>query len=149
MDDHHLAVLRLAGQGYCCVQIPLMLVLEAHGRTNPGLASALFALCHGFPDGKGPCGALTGGACLLGYFAGKGAAATVPDERLPLMLEELSSWFTARYQPQFGGIGCGDIVPDGHPVPEICGGLIIETHIQTLSLLAANGFDPNEDPFGG
>ncbi len=147
MDDYQIDILRLASQGYCCVQIPLLLVLEAHGRQNHGLMRALSPLCHGFPDASGTCGSLIGGACVLGYFAGKGEPGSDADERLPLMLEELTEWFKGRTLPQFGGLKCSDIVKSGQPEPTICGGLIADTHLQALSILVENGFDPNEDPF--
>lgn len=146
MDDYQIDILRLASQGYCCVQIPLLLVMEAHGKTNPGMQRVLSSLCHGFPDTTGPCGALTGGACLIGYFAGKGSADSDADERLALMLDELNLWFRDRTLPKFGGISCCNIVKNGQPEPSICGNLIEETYLQVLSLLVENGFDPNEDP---
>lgn len=146
MGNFSIDILRLASQGYCCVQIPLLLVLESHGHENQALMRSLSALCNGFPDASGPCGALTGGACLLGYFAGKGSALADTDDRLPLMLDQLSIWFNAHCGGLHGGIHCADIVPAGRPEPEICGSLIVETHRQVLDLLIANGINPTEDP---
>lgn len=146
MDDFQIDILRLASQGFCCAQIPVQLILEAHGRENKALTRTLSALCHGFPDSAGPCGALLGGACLLGYFAGKGAAESDADERLALMQSELGEWFTEQCQNRFTGINCIDITGNGQPDQEICGNLIIATHSKVLELLLENGFDPQEDP---
>jgi len=146
MDDFQFDILRLASQGFCCAQIPVQLMLEAHGRTNPGLVRTLSALCHGFPDTSGPCGALLGGAALLGYFAGKGSAETAADERLALMQSELGSWFNEQCTSRFSGITCSDITGDGTPDQEVCGNLIVNTHAKVLELLLENGFDPQEDP---
>lgn len=146
MLDNTINILRLAGHGYCCVQIPLLLIMEAHGRQDPLLIRTLSPLCHGFPDTIGPCGALTGGACLLGYFAGKGSAHTDADDRLPLMLDQLTRWFRAHCKDLHGGINCADIVPAGLPEPEICGSLISQVYEQVLELLIANGFNPAEPP---
>jgi len=146
MDDFPFDILRLAGQGFCCAQIPVQLILETHGRENSALTRTLSALCHGFPDTSGPCGALLGGACLLGYFAGKGSAATEADERLPLMQSELGEWFREQCRGRFAGINCVDITGDGQPDQEVCGNLIIQTHAKVLELLLENGYDPQEDP---
>lgn len=146
MDDFQFDILRLGSQGFCCAQIPVQLMLEAHGRENSGLMRTLSALCHGFPDNSGVCGALLGGAALLGYFAGKGSAESEADERLALMQNELGEWFKDRCANRFSGIDCVDITGDGSPDQEVCGSLIAETHAKVLELLMENGFDPQEDP---
>lgn len=146
MDDFQFDILRLASQGFCCAQIPVQLMLETHGRENRGLTRTLSALCHGFPNTSGPCGALLGGACLLGYFAGKDSAGADADERLALMQSDLGDWFKEQCQGRFPGINCADITGDGQPDQEVCGNLIIHTHSKVLELLLENGFDPQEDP---
>ena len=55
-----------------------------------------------------PVGHLTGGACLLGLYAGKGAPAEEENLRLNFMIEDLVKWFKAGYGQEYGGIRCED-----------------------------------------
>jgi len=143
-DETLFRILPLAQQGYCCSQIILLLGLEAQGRSNSGLIRAAAGLCHGIGGGHS-CGALTGAACLLALYAGKGTAAETEDERLPVMLESLSEWF-AGATADYGGVGCADILGDqaGQPNQHICGQLIAATVDQSLTILLDNGIDPSE-----
>ncbi|NLT17733.1 MAG: C_GCAxxG_C_C family protein, partial [Clostridiales bacterium] len=77
MDDFLMRLMELSSQGFFCSQILLMLRLEAEGKQNPDLVRALGGLAGGLGFSGKTCGALTGGACLIAYYAGKGA----PDER--------------------------------------------------------------------
>lgn len=142
MNEYDLDILRLAGQGYCCSQIVVQMALDIQGVQNPGLIRAMAGLCNGTPGTKGTCGALTGAACLLAYYAGKATPDDVENERLQLMLTELSRWFVEQYSPEFGGMHCSDIVSDGQPDSKICGGLISACYGLALALLIENGFDP-------
>ena len=58
------------------------------------------------------CGALTGGACLLGLYAGRGSLDEDEDERLNLMITELVEWFSDEYGEMYGGIHCETILGD-------------------------------------
>lgn len=142
MKEYDLDILRLAGQGYCCTQIVLRLALELQGRENAGMIRAVSALCHGFPNTDGACGALSGAACLLGYYAGKGRPDEEEDERLALMLAELADWFAGYSASKFRGISCGELVGDGKPDPTVCGSLISDCYGQAMTILVENGFDP-------
>lgn len=142
MNEYDLDILRLASQGYCCSQIVLLLALELQGSENPGLIRAASGLCHGFPNTRGVCGALSGGACLLGYYAGKGRPEEEENERLPLMLSELGDWFEQYSSSRFRGISCNDIVGEGKPDATTCGSLISECYGQVMAILVENGFDP-------
>ena len=147
-DDHTLlSILPLAQKGYCCSQIILLLGLEAQGQTNPALIRSASGLCHGIAGAGHTCGALTGAACLLALYAGKGEENEEEDERLPLMLESLAHWF-AEYTSGFGGSACTDILGESaaRPDPNVCGRLIAETMDQALAILVDNGFDPGESP---
>ncbi len=144
MSDYDIDIARLAGQGFCCTQIVLQLALAMQGSENKALIRTMAGLCHGFPDTKGPCGALTGAACMLGLYAGKGSDDEDENERLELMLSSLHEWFSAfcgQEMPNTRGIACSDIVPDGQVHPAVCGKLIGACFEKALTLLMENGFD--------
>lgn len=143
MNDYDLDILRLHTQGFCCAQIIVQMALEMQGVENPGLVRAMSGLCVGFSSPQGACGALTGAACLIAYYAGKGAAAEEADDRLPLMLSELSEWFEEYATARFGGISCSAIVPDGRPDASVCGELVSECYGKALTILVENGIDPS------
>ncbi|WP_028584778.1 DVU_1555 family C-GCAxxG-C-C protein [Desulfogranum mediterraneum] len=142
MREYDLEILRLAGQGYCCSQMVLQLALEMEGRENAGLIRALAALCHGFPATSGSCGALTGAACLLGYYGGKGGAEQEEDKRLPLMLDELADWFASYCGERRLGTSCSDIVSHGIADSALCGSLISACYGQAMTILVEHGFEP-------
>lgn len=144
MNDYDIDILRLAGAGYCCSQIVMQLGLEIQGQENPGLIRAMSGLCHGFPVHDGTCGAVTGAACLLAYYGGKGALNEEESERLPLMLSELSDWFKDYATGRFSGIKCSEIVEAGKIDSAICGGLVSECYARALTILVDNGFNPGE-----
>lgn len=142
MNNYDIDILRLAAQGFCCSQIVLQLGLEMQGRENPELLRAVSALCHGSGAAGGSCGALSGAACLLGLHGGKGAPEEAEHDRYSLMLSELTDWFTDHCRADFNGISCTDIVADGLPDSEICGGLISACLLKAITLLQENGIDP-------
>jgi hypothetical protein len=142
MNEYDLDILRLKNQGYCCTQIVLHLALDAQGTRNPGLIRAMSGLCRGSLSTQGSCGALTGAVCLIGYYAGKGQADQEANERLPVMLSEITHWFEEYASARFGGSTCADIVDDFKPDMTICGGLISECFGQAMTILVDNGIDP-------
>lgn len=142
-SEHDFDILKLAHQGYCCSQIVLQLALHLQGLESPGLIRAMSGLCHGLSASKGTCGALTGAACLIAYYGGKGSSLEEPHDRLPLMLSELATWFEEYCGAHFGGINCGDIVRGGQPDTAICGGLVALCFGRVMTILAENGFDPS------
>ena len=60
--------------GYQCAQVLLLYALEAQGIDNPDLVRAMGGLNRGMSNYRSVCGSLSGGLCLLSYFAGKGSA---------------------------------------------------------------------------
>lgn len=143
MNEYDLDILRLHTQGFCCAQIIVQMALEMQGVENPGLVRAMSGLCVGFSSPQGACGALTGGACLIASYAGKGTATEEADDRLPLMLSELVEWFEGYAAERFGGISCSAIVPDGKPDTSVCGELVSGCYGKALTILVENGFDPS------
>jgi hypothetical protein len=120
----------------------MQLALEVQGVENRGLVRATAGLCHGFPEMDGTCGAVTGAACLLAFYGGKGSADEDESDRLPLMLADLASWFKEYSASRFSGITCSDIVEGGKLDAVICGGLVSECYGKAITILVDNGFDP-------
>lgn len=144
MSDYDFDIIKLAHQGYCCAQIIVHMALDLQNESNPGLIRAMMGLCHGEVGTEGPCGAVSGAACLLAYYGGKGSATETGDERLPLMLSELSNWFSQYAGGRYGGINCLDIIGDGEPDRSICAGLVGQCYGQVLAILSRYGYDPAE-----
>ena len=144
MNDIGFRIIQLAGKGYCCSQILMLLALEAQGRENPELVRAMAGLCMGAGNSGGVCGVFTGGACVLALFGAKGADPEKEADKLPLMLAELSEWFEQSACQSYGGVSCTDIIGEGsrRPDPDRCGRLLVDTWDRILEILVENGFDP-------
>jgi hypothetical protein len=145
MDDSAIRLLQLAGKGYTCSQILLLMGLEARGETNPGLVRAMSGLAYGCGTGRGSCGALTGGCCLLALYAGKGSDGESASEQLPAMLQDLTDWFAARLPDPAGALTCEAFVGEDGPAASRprCGALVAETYGKVLEILQAYEFDPS------
>lgn len=144
MDDTTIRVMRLSSQGLYCSQILMALVLETRGRPNPELIRSLAGLAFGCGTGRGSCGVLTGGGCVLGLYAGKAGAGEEESPALMPMLEEFSEWFAAEAQGQGGGVSCEAIMGDEAPraPQQKCGLLVAKAFAKLMDMLLANGFDP-------
>lgn len=143
MNDVTLRMMRLAGQGYCCSQILMLLDMENRNQTDLDLVRAMAGLCLGGAGSGGTCGVFTGAACLLALYAAKGAEDETEDEKLPLLYAELSDWFTQTTASLYGGISCADIIGEENrrPHPERCGSLVAGAYQQVMELLLQYGFD--------
>lgn len=143
MDDIGFRMVRLAGQGYCCSQILILLDIENRNASNPDLVRAMSGLCLGGAESGGVCGVFSGAACLLALYAAKGAADETADDKLPLMYAELTEWFARTAGDWYGGISCTDIIGEGtrRPSPDRCGRLLAAAYQQTVAILMQNGFD--------
>ena len=141
MNDTVLRLIKLKSKGFCCSQIILILALEAQGKTNADLVRAVGGLCFGINRSGEVCGALSGGACLISLYAGKGSDEEKPDERNPEMASELVDWFKKMAESEYGGTRCGDIL-DKFPNHGICGQIVAETYGKCMDILAHHGFDP-------
>jgi len=145
LDDAGLKIMELAGRGYCCSQIMVLLALDEMGRENPDLVRSAAGLCNGQGDCSGTCGVYTGASLLLGLYGGKGMDIEEPVDVLPLMQESLRDWF-AQAVAQYGGMACADILDGqcGQPDPIRCGELLAATFGQIRAILVDNGLDPSE-----
>lgn len=131
----------LGRQGYMCSQILVLLGLQMQGRENPDLVRSVHGLCGGLGVGE-TCGALTGGACLLGLYAGKGSPDEEDDPVLLLMLDGLVGWFKAEYGQQFGGIRCEEILgEDSRFMATRCPQLVLGVFQKAKELLVENGYE--------
>lgn len=142
-DSALMDILPLAGRGYCCSQILGLLALNAQGRENPDLVRALGGLCHGVAESGGACGILTGGACVLSLYVGRGADHETAHERAALVLSSFADWFIERATSQYGGSTCAAILGEGAGKPDMgrCGGLLAEAWTMLVGILAENGLD--------
>jgi C_GCAxxG_C_C family probable redox protein len=142
MSYRQTRMMELALRGFGCSQILVMMALEARGESSPELVRAVSGLHGGLGFSGKICGALTGGCCALGLYAGRGAVGEVEDARLALMVNELVEWFEGEYEPRYGGIDCADILQDDQRnrltrCPEIVTAVLEEI----AQILKANGYD--------
>jgi len=141
MDDID-QLMTLRQQGFFCSQILLLLGLELQGKENPDLIRAMRGLAGGLGFSGELCGALTGGACLLGLYAGKGKAEDDDDPRLSFMIEDLVKWFKVEYGQQFGSIRCAEILGENaRYMAARCPIMVAGTFQKVKELLVKNGFD--------
>lgn len=146
MSQYMLDILPLAARGYCCSQMLGLLALQAQGVENPGLVRALGGLCHGMGQCGRTCGVLTGGACVLGYYLGKGADHETASDKADLAVSEFVDWFTER-TATYGGTACADILGecyDAKPDMSRCADLVGEAWGRILTILNEIGVDPSE-----
>lgn len=140
MNDLLMQLMRLKAKGYCCAQILLILALEAQGRTDPDLVRSVGGLCFGINWSGEICGALSGGACLISLYAGKGSDMETPDDGHQGMMGELVEWFRGEAE-EYGGTECSEIL-ERYPDRSICGKIVSETYEKCMEILTAHGFDP-------
>ncbi|KIX12584.1 DVU_1555 family C-GCAxxG-C-C protein [Dethiosulfatarculus sandiegensis] len=148
MADPMFEMITLAAKGYTCAQIIMLLALEQRGRENPQMIKALSGLAYGLGQGSGTCGALTGGACVLGLYAGKGQDNEQANERLPLMLEQLNLWFKEKIAKDKDGVTCAEITDNRQgagPKMQACGQIVAETFSKVMEILEMNGIDPHAE----
>jgi C_GCAxxG_C_C family probable redox protein len=144
MDDMMFRMMELKHKGYYCSQIMMLMVMDAQEKTNPDLVRSMAGLAFGAGIGSQACGALTGGACILALYAGKGTDEEEENFRLTSMLQDLGEWFLETYGGKYQGISCDMISEDGSLRNERCGAIVAETYTKTMEILVANDFDPTE-----
>lgn len=146
MDDDLMRIMELAQQGFVCSQILLIMGLENQGKECPELVRSMHALGSGVGGQGDICGALTGGACLLGLYAGRGEVNETPDPNLNPMINELFTWFSETYTHKYGGIKCVEIL-DNNPGNKSarCPELVVSTYQKAMEILEYNGYLEDED----
>ena len=139
-------LIKLKAEGFCCSQIILILALEAQGETNSELVRAMAGLCYGSNAGE-VCGALSGGACFLSMYTGKGADEETPDDRHMLMMTELVRWFQEKADSEYGGVRCDDVL-EKFPNKAVCGRIVVDTYRKCVAILESHGFNPGMSDHG-
>jgi len=148
MDDARIRMMELSQKGYYCSQIQLSLALEAQGKQDPDLIRAMAGLAVGVGEGAGTCGALTGAACMIALYAGKGQDSETEMDEFRLMLAELWEWFDNEVGAAYGGVRCDDILSDGTPMKQRCGPIVAAAYSQAIEILTEHGIDPTEPRVG-
>ena len=141
MDQTLMRMMELSYHGYYCSQVMVIMALEGRGESNPDLIRAMGGLANGCGHDSGTCGVLTGAACMLSLYAGKGTDDEHEDEILKYLLNDLTVWFEETVGGRYGGINCGTIVGDRTEVRQRCGGIVAETYRYAVDLLVASGYD--------
>jgi C_GCAxxG_C_C family probable redox protein len=145
VNDEMIRMIQLGQQGFYCSQILLFMGLEAQGKADSDLIRAMAGLAGGLGFSGDVCGVLTGGACLLGLYAGKGRPEEEEDPRLNIMVGELVEWFAAEYGQVFGSTRCDTILADDPQSRRTrCPALVLGTYEKVNALLVENGFELSE-----
>ena len=131
-------MLELSSQGYYCAQILLILALEAEGKEDPDLIRTVGGLNGGLGNSGNICGCLTGGACFLSYFLGKGEEDELPHPKADSMIQEFCCWFQ-EYTEEFGGTQCKTILNgDNRNKIQRCPMLLEESLKTCMAILEAH-----------
>lgn len=145
MNDEMIRLMTHAHAGFHCSQVLLLMGLENQGKSNPDLIRTMAALAGGLGFSGDTCGALTGGACLLGLYAGRGTPDEEEDPRLNIMIGDLVEWFAGEYGKMYGGIRCEVILGDDARNRTMrCPGMVSGVYAKVVELLVGNGFDLSE-----
>lgn len=131
--------LRLSKQskdGFSCAQMIMATALQDEEKENADLLRAVGGLNMGYWYNGGPCGALTGGCCMLSYYAGKGEADELEDPCIQEMLAEYVQWFNEKAKADYGGTCC-DTILDGDPNNKMirCPMLIQTCYLKAMEIL--------------
>ncbi len=133
-------MMELKQQGFFCSQILLSMALEDRGESNPALIRAARGLAGGLGFARETCGALTGGACLLGLYSGKGLPDEPDDPRTDQMVQEMVAWFKEEHGQNYGGIRCEEILAsEPANMKTRCPNLVITTYEKANELLEKYG----------
>jgi len=136
-------MIQLAENNYNCSQILLILALEHEGKENPDLIRSMSGLGDGCGFFKETCGVMTGAACLLSWYAGKGSDNEAESEKLLPMLQEFGDWFQQEVGEKYSGTRCMEIVGDQVGTPDgklICGGIILQSFTKLNEILSGNNY---------
>lgn len=142
LDDFQMDLMALEGRGYHCSQVLLLLALKQTGRENADLIRAMGGIALGLGHSNETCGALLGGACVLGFYCGKGTDGEREHDMFRMMVRRLVEWFRDELCSDCGSTKCGDIL-DVHGRSK-CGLLVRSVWAWCMELLQAEGIDPME-----
>ena len=142
MDELLFKMVQWSQQGFFCSQILLLLAMEQLQRENPELIRAMGGLNGGVGFCGKLCGALSGGACLISLYAGKGEAEELEDSQGNELIAQLAEWFQTEACAAYGGCNCTDIL-EGDPNNRMmrCPQLVQQTFEKVTALLTQAGYD--------
>ncbi len=133
-------IIELAGKGYHCSQIIMILTLETIGEEHPHVIQTLGGLGGGIGYTGDTCGCLTGGACAISYFLGKKTLEEPEDPRMKPAVQELVKWFQGETVPEYGGSDCKYITHlNQEEIVAVCPGLIANTYLKVMEILMEKG----------
>lgn len=133
-------IIELAGKGYHCSQIIMILTLETIGEEHPHVVQTLGGLGGGIGYTGDACGCLTGGACAISYFLGKKTFEEPEDPQMRPAVQELVHWFRDETVPVYGGSDCQYITHlNRETIMTICPELIANTYLKVMELLTQRG----------
>lgn len=134
--DEQLRMLELVKQGFHCSEVLVFMGLDSLGKDNPDLIRSVSALAGGIGFAGEICGALTGGACVVGLNAGRGTPEEDEDPKMKMIIQELVDWFSQKYGGTYGGIRCRDITGDDpESVASRCPRILVSVHKKVKSLI--------------
>jgi len=134
----------LFAKGYECSQIMVALGLYCQGKTNWDLLRSIESLTGGLGYSGKICGALTGAACMLGLYAGRGPAEEETSVELNPMVRELVDWYEETIGKEYGGITCDHITERCLDTDELslpCMPIVTKTYQKAKNILSSRGFD--------
>lgn len=108
--DVETRIIELAQMGYECSQIMMIMALEMEGAQNPELIRAMSGLNGGIGRTGKTCGCLSGGACALGYYTGKGEEEELEDPSSREYIQQYVHWFETYIGSQYKGTDCEQII---------------------------------------
>jgi hypothetical protein len=135
-------MIELAGNNYNCGQIMMILALDQEGRKDSDLIRAMSGLADGCGFFKETCGIMTGGACMISWYSGKGDDREVESENMLPMLQDFGEWFHGEIGRKYNGTACQNIAGDMVGTiegKELCGGIILETFNKVNEILLSYG----------
>lgn len=140
MQDMESRFMELAAEDFECSQILMMLFLEMEEKENPDLVRAMGGLTGGMGRTGGCCGALTGGAAVLGYFTARGETDEMEHEKSREMIAAYADWFRDTYGGQYGGCDCQNIIGgDFSRCLLVCAPIVQECFEKLLEILNEYG----------
>lgn len=132
--------MELALAGFECSQIMMMLALELEDKENPDLIRAMGGLTGGMGRTGGCCGALTGGAAVLGYFTARGELEELEHEQSRAMISAYVRWFEETAAAEYGGSECRDIIQgDYSKCMMVCAPLVQDCFAKVMEILEEYG----------
>lgn len=132
-------VRELLGQRFHCSQILMKSGMDYLKMDDPALLRVMNGLAGGLGGCGRNCGALTGGVCMFGLFAGRGAPEEPENPELMEMVSEYLAWF----EETFGSPDCDTILGgDRSSIPAVCPGLIEAAAEKAEEILRGHGYLP-------